>query len=121
MKKSKYLIIICIFILTGSIYGGIIDANTYGSFSNSVTARDYSMGDGWVTSLMKFGPEGEEGFVVEYSPSLSMPVESRSEYIFDEFDNTIGKQEISYTSSYFVDFPDNIHLYYNHENLGISL
>jgi hypothetical protein len=125
MNKSKiylikYLLIISMFYRL-IINAGVIEANKYGVYINSYDARNFSLGDCWVTSLFNAGIGESEGFSIQYSPSIYIPTESRSIYLFDEFDNTVGKQTTAYNTNYLLEFPLTTHIYYNKNPMYLSI
>lgn len=121
-RKTLYYLTFLLFtvlILTSGLYGNLIDANLYGDFVNSTDARDYSLGDSWVSADFNFSSQSE-GWGIIYAPSALLTAESRSEYVFDSYDNTIGKQETAYSDNFFFKFPLNGSVYYRKGGIYLS-
>lgn len=125
IEKSQILsvkVLSLVLLFSGCLlYAGVIEANKYGILINSGSARDLSMGDCWVTSYFNTNTHAVEGLNLQYSPSLNFPTEGRSEFIFDEYDNTVGKQTTAYNTNHFLDYPFTARLSYTKKPLYISL
>ena len=124
-RESKTLsirILSIVLIFSGNLaYGGIIEANKYGTIINSFDAYALSMGNSWLTFSGSSVIDSKEGIKIQYSPNISLPTESRSQFIFDQYDNTVGKQITGYSSNLFLDFPFTAHLCYTRKPLYFSI
>lgn len=115
---KRYLLLFFIVSCVPGLIAGVIEVSNYGSPIYSLNASDLSMGNQW-TDFLKYMEK--EGLWVEYSPVATFPTESRSEYIYDQYDNTVGKQTTDYNSNFFLNSSLNFHVNYNRKPLFVSI